>query len=266
MQLSTKPISLRLAAAALLAATACAQDFRANILGQVVDSSRAAIANAKVAATKDDTNFSRETVTNGEGIYTLVGLDPGRYIVTFTAGGFMTVRRSGIVLQVAERLNLSIAMEVGQLSESITVTGGQELVQSATASRGLVLNPTEMQEIPVSGRHVYMLMQLTPGVMFTQRAFGATGYSFMSAWAQSNAWTMNGGRTGTNQFLLNGAPVSTEGTYNTIPNVEAVQEMKVMVNTYDSQYGRSGGGHVTTTLKSGTNLWHGSAFDYWKNR
>ena len=68
MQLSTKPISLRLAAAALLAATAWAQDFRANILGQVVDSSRAAIANAKVAATKDDTNFSRETVTNGEGI------------------------------------------------------------------------------------------------------------------------------------------------------------------------------------------------------
>src|SRR6185295_14898994 len=109
------------------------------ILGQVVDPSRAPIVNAKVTATRDDTNASRETLTNTEGIYTVVGLDPGRYTVTFVAGGFTTVRRSGIILQVAERLNLSVAMEVGQLSESITVTGGQELVQSTTASRGLVL-------------------------------------------------------------------------------------------------------------------------------
>jgi Carboxypeptidase regulatory-like domain/TonB dependent receptor len=266
MQLSTSMITIRLVAVLILAASAYAQDFRGNILGLVTDSTRAAIPDAKVIATKDDTNVSRETITNSEGIYTLVGLDPGRYTVTFTANGFTTVRRSGIVLQVADRLNLPIAMDVGQLTESVTVTGGQELVQSATASRGLVLNPTDMQEIPVSGRHVYMLMQLTPGVIFTQRQFGAAGYSFMSAWAQSNAWTMNGGRTGTNQFLLNGAPVSTEGTYNTIPNVEAVQEMKVMVNTYDAQYGRSGGGHVSSTLKSGTNNWHGSVFDYWKNR
>ena len=256
----------RLAVCMVFGVAAYAQDFRANILGQVLDSSGLAITNAKVTATKDDTNVSRETVTNTEGIYTLVGLDPGRYTVTFVAGGFTTIRRSGIVLQVADRLNLSITMQVGQVTESITVTGEQELIQTATASRGLVLNPTEMQEIPVSGRHVYMLMQLTPGVVFTQRQFGASGYSFMSAWAQSNAWTLNGGRTGTNQFLLDGAPVSTEGTYNTIPNVEAVQEMKVMVNTYDAQYGRSGGGHVSTTLKSGTNHWHGSVFDFWKNR
>ena len=257
---------LSLATGLVLCSLSWAQEFRASILGEVRDSSGAAIPNATVKATKQDTNVSRETVTSAAGVYTLVGLDPGRYVVTVTASGFTTVQREGIVLQVAEKLNLSINMEVGQVTESVLVTAQQELIESTTASRGLVLNPTEMQEIPVSGRHVYMLLQLTPGVMFTQRTFGATGYSFMSAWAQSNAWTMNGGRTGTNQFLLNGAPVSTEGTYNTIPNVEAVQEMKVMVNTYDSQYGRSGGGHVTTTLKSGTNRWHGSVFDYWKNR
>lgn len=250
----------------LLGAAACAQDFRANIVGQVVDHSRLAMPSVTVTATKDDTNVSRDTITNAEGIYTVVGLDPGRYTVTFTASGFTTVRRSEIILQTAERLNLSVTMEVGNMTESITVAGDQELIQTATASRGLVLNPTEMQEIPVSGRHVFMLMQLTPGVAFTQRQFGASGYSFMSAWAQSNAWTLNGGRIGTNQFLLDGAPVSTEGTYNTIPSVEAVQEMKVMVNTYDAQYGRSGGGHVSTTLKSGTNHWHGSMFDFWKNR
>src|SRR5215471_17958224 len=149
MQASSNALSLTLFTGLLLAAAAYAQDFRANILGQVVDSSRAAIADAKVTATKDDTNVSRETVTNTEGIYTLVGLDPGRYTVIVAASGFTTVRRSGVVLQVAERLNLPITMEVGQVAESITVTGEQELVQSTTASRGLVLNPTEMQEIPV---------------------------------------------------------------------------------------------------------------------
>ena len=250
----------------LLGAAACAQDYRANIAGQVVDPSRLPIPNAAVTATKEDTNVRRDTVTNTVGMYTLVGLDPGRYTVTFTANGFTTVRRTGILLQVADKLNLPITMEVGKVTESVTVIGEQELIQTTSGSRGLVLDPTKMEEIPVSGRHVYMLMQLSPGVWFTQRTFGATGYSFMSAWAQSGAWTMNGGRTGTNQFLLNGAPVSTEGTYNTIPNVEAVEEMKIMVNTYDAQYGRSGGGHVSTTLKSGTNSWHGSVFDFWKNR
>ena len=77
---------------------------------------------------------------------------------------------------------------------------------------------------------------------------------------------MNGGRTGTNQFLLNGAPISTNGTFNLAPNVEAIQEFKVMVNTYDAQFGRSGGGHVNTTLKAGTNEWHGSLFEFWRNR
>jgi hypothetical protein len=253
-------------ACALLLSGAAAQEFRANILGSVLDGSGGAIVGATVVATKDDTNVSRQTVTNAEGMYTLVGLDPGRYTVIVTAGGFTSVRRSGIVLQVAERLNLPIRMDIGQVTESVTVVGEQELIQTATASRGLVFDPIKMQEIPVQGRHVFMLMTLSPGVMFTQRTFGATGFSAMSAWAMNGSFTMNGGRTGTNQFLLNGAPISTEGTYNEIPNAEAVQEMKVMVNTYDAQYGRSGGGHVNTTLRSGTNEWHGSLFDFWRNR
>ncbi len=261
-----KIISLSVVVCLLFGAGAYAQDFRANILGQVSDQSRSAIPGATVRATKDDTNVSRETVTNAEGIYTLVGLDPGRYTVTITANGFTTVRRSGIVLQVAERLNLPISMEVGQVTESITVVGEQELIQTASASRGLVFDPIKMQEIPMNGRQTFMLMRLSPGVMFTQRTFGATGFSGTRAWDVNGSFTMNGGRTGTNQFLLNGAPISTQGTFNLAPNVEAVQEMKVMVNTYDSQYGRSGGGHVSTTLRSGTNQWHGSVFDFWRNR
>ncbi len=241
------------------------QEFRATVLGLVQDPSGAAIVNASVKATKEDTNVTRETVTSSAGVYTLVGLDPGRYTVTITAEGFTTVRRAGIILQVAEKLNLPVTLEVGQVAESVTVVGEQELITTATASRGLVFDPIKMQEIPLNGRQAYMLLRLSPGVMFTQRSFGFTGFSGTRAWDVNGSFSMNGGRTGTNQFLLNGAPISTQGTFNLAPNVEAIQEMKIMVNTYDSQYGRSGGGHVNTTLKSGTNDWHGSVFDFWRN-
>jgi hypothetical protein len=245
---------------------ALGQEFRATILGQVKDPTGAPVAGATVIATKVDTNVNRETATTAAGLYTLVGLDPGRYTVTVTAPGFATVKRTDIVLQVAEKLNLPVTLEVGQVTESITVVGEQELIQTATASRGIVFDPVKMQEIPLNGRQAFMLMRLSPGVMFTQRQFGSSGFSGTRAWDVNGSFTMNGGRTGSNQFLLNGAPISTQGTFNMSPNVEAVQEMKIMVNTYDSQYGRSGGGHVNTTLRSGTNDWHGSVFDFWRNR
>lgn len=245
---------------------ALAQDYRATVLGQVTDPTGAAIPNATVKATREGTNVSKETVTNNEGIYTVVGLDPATYTITISANGFKTVVRTGIVLQTTQKLNLPVVMEVGQVTQEITVVGEQELIQTATASRGLVFDPVKMQEIPMNGRQTYMLMRLSPGVMFTQRTFGSTGFSGTRAWDVNGSFTMNGGRTGTNQFLLNGAPISTNGTFNLAPNVEAVEEMKVMVNTYDASYGRSGGGHVSTTLKSGTNAWHGTMFNFWRNR
>lgn len=242
------------------------QEYRATILGSITDSSGAAIPAAKIRALKVDTNVSKEVETTTAGVYTLPGLDPGVYNVTVSKDGFQTVHRQGIVLQTAEKLNLTIAMQVGQMTQEITVVGEQELVQTASASRGLVFDPIKVQELPLNGRQSYMLMRFTPGVTFNQRQFGSSGFSGTRAWDVNGSFTMNGGRAGTNQFLLNGAPISTNGTFNLAPNVEAIQEFKVMVNTYDAQYARSGGGHVSTTLKSGTNDIHGSLFDFWRNR
>jgi hypothetical protein len=258
---------LRLTCFVVFSVTAAfAQDFRASILGQVTDASGASIPGVKVRATRIETNVSREVETTSEGFYTVPGLDPGRYNVTFTRDGFQTVNRNDLVLQVAEKLNLSVRMDVGAVTQEVTVIGQQELIATATASRGLVFDPMHVQEIPLNGRQAYMLMRLSPGVMFTQRTFGAVGFSGTRAWDVNGSFVMNGGRAGSNQFLLNGAPISTQGTFNLAPNVEAVQEMKVMVNTYDAQYGRSGGGHVNTTLKSGANDWHGTLFNFWRNR
>ena len=250
----------------LCSLSATAQDYRATILGQVMDPGGASIPKASVKVTKKDTGVSRETITNDTGFYTITALDPGVYDVSVTAPGFSTLRRNDITLLTADKLNLSLKLEIGQVSQEVVVVGQQELINTATASRGLVIDPIKMTEIPLNGRQSYMLMNLVPGVRFTQRQFGSAGFSGTRAWDVNGSFTMNGGRTGTNQFLLNRAPISTDGAFNLAPNVEAIQEFKVMVNTYDAQFGRSGGGHVNTTLKAGTNEWHGSLFEFWRNR
>ena len=221
---------------------AWAQDYRATILGQVMDPGGSMVPKANVRVIKKDTGVSRETLTNDSGYYTITALDPGVYDVTVTAPGFSTLRRNSITLLTADKLNLNLNLEIGQVSQEVIVVGQQELINTATASRGLVIDPVKMTEIPLNGRQSYMLMNLVPGVRFTQRQFGSSGFSGTRAWDVNGSFTMNGGRTGTNQFLLNGAPISTNGTFNLAPNVEAIQEFKVMVNTYDSQFGRSGGG------------------------
>src|SRR6266849_225868 len=251
--------------AALSAFTALSQDFRGSITGTVTDPSGAVIPNAVVKAIKQGTNETKETVTNSQGLYSLPYLDPGRYTVEAHSTGFTTLSHTDIVLNVADKLNLSLEMKIGQIADQLTVVGDQELIMTTNASRGLVFDEIKVQEYPLNGRQSYMLMALTPGVLFTQQQFGSSGFSGTRGWDVNGSYTMNGGRTGTNQFLLNGAPISSNGTWNVAPNVEAIQEFKVMVNTYDAQYGRSGGGHVNTIIRSGTNGWHGSLFDFWRN-
>jgi len=242
------------------------QDYRATLLGQVLDPNSAAVPNATVRVTKRNTGVIRETVSNGQGYYTVTALDPGLYDVSAVAPGFATLRRPDVVLATADKVSLDLRLEIGQASTVVMVTAEQELINTATASRGLTIDSTKLTELPLNGRQSYMLMNLVPGVRFTQRQFGSGGFSGTRGWDVNGSFTMNGGRTGTNQFLLNGAPISTDGTFNVAPNVEAIQEFKVMVNTYDSQFGRSGGGHVNTTLKAGGNDVHGSLFEFWRNR
>src|SRR5216684_1041830 len=253
--------------AVLCVSFSLAQDYRATILGQVTDPSGSAIPNATVKATRVDTNTTTEVKASANGIYTIPFLNPGTYTVEASAAGFTTLKRENITLLTADKLNLPLKLQLGQMTQEVTVIGQQEMLDTATASRGLNFDPIKTQEYPLNGRQTYMLMALTPGVIFTQEAFGATGFSGTRGWDVNNSYMINGGRTGTSQFLLNGAPISNnDGTWQLAPNVEAVQEFKVMTNTYDAQYGRFGGGVVNTTVKSGTSDWHGDVFEYFRNR
>ena len=241
------------------------QDFRATITGQVTDAGGAAIAGAKVRAIQRSTNQVTEATSNQDGYYTLPYLQPSTYDIEVTAAGFDTLRRENLTLMVAEKRDLPLKLEVGNVHTEIQVTADVQEVQAADASGGLNFDALQASEYPINGRQVYMLMDLTPGVEFTQEQFGATGYSGTRAWDVSGAYVMNGGVQGTNSFSLNGAPVSLTGSWQIAPNADAVQEFKVMTNTYDASIARTGGGSVNTTLKSGTNQWHGSAYEYLRN-
>src|SRR5262249_1676213 len=134
------------------------------------------------------------------------------------------------------------------------------------ASRGVIFDQTKVQELPLNGRQEYMLMALSPGVLFSQEQFGSSGYSGTRGWDVSAAYKINGARPGTNVFLLNGVRISDNGgTWDVAPNIEAVQEFKVMINTYDAQFGGFSGGAVNTTVKSGSNQFHGDVYEYFRN-
>lgn len=244
-----------------------AQDFRATLFGQVTDPSGAAIAGATVRAVSVQTSETKEATTTAEGSYTIPYLNPGLYNLEVSAAGFRTLKRDKIVLRVADKINLPLKLQMGAVTESVTVTAEQEVLETGSADRGLVFDPIKTQEYPLNGRQTYMLMSLTPGVLFTQEQFGPSGFSGTRGWDANASYKINGARTGQSLFLLNGAPISNNGgSWQLAPNVEAVQEFKVMTNTYDAQYGRFSGGVVNTTVKSGSNDWHGDVFEYFRNR
>src|ERR1035441_6284271 len=151
------------------------------------------------------------------------------------------------------------------MSQEVTVSATTEILATGDASGGVNFDSTLTSELPLNGRQVYMLMSLSPGVQFTQEEFGATGYSGTRGWDVSGAYVMNGGVSGANSFSMNGAPNSITGTWQMAPNVDAIQEFKVQTNTYDASMGRTGGGSVNTVLKSGSNNWHGTLFDFMRN-
>jgi hypothetical protein len=252
----------------LLVVSVCAlaQDYRATLTGIVTDPSGAAVPDATVRATNVTNNSAKEAKTTSIGNYTIPYLDPGIYNVEVVAAGFQRILRKDIVLRVADKVNLPIQLAVGQAAESITVTAEQAVIETASADRGLVFDPLKTQQYPLNGRQTYALLGLTPGVIFTNEAFGPGGHSGQRGWDVTNSYKINGARPGQNLFLLNGAPISdNQGTWQLAPNVEAVQEFKVMTNTYDASYGRFGGGVVNTTIKGGGNDWHGNVFDYFRN-
>ncbi len=246
-----------------------AQDFRATLSGTVTDPSGAAVPNANIKATNTANNVAKETKSNSDGVFTIPFLDPGVYTVEVTAAGFETLRREAVTLATAQHLNFPVRLTVGQAATEVTITAQVESVDTADANRGLVFDPIKTQEYPLNGRQSYMLLALTPGVIFGQQQFGASGFSGTRGWDVNSSYKFNGARqgNGNNVFMLNGTPISDNGSqWDFAPSVDAIQEFKAETTAYDASYGHEAGGVVNTTIRAGTNNWHGDVYDYFRNR
>jgi len=266
IRFASSSLSILLAASFVVSA----QEFRGTLTGQVADPSGATVAAAQVQAVNQATQQVYPATTTAKGVYFIPYMLPGTYTVTVTASGFKTQVQDNVLLQAGKSFNVNFSLQLGTTVETVTVSDVPPLVEAANGSGGTVLTERELANVPLNGRQVYTLLGTTPGSQFLQNQFGAQGYSGTRAWDVSNNYTLGGGVQGYQQFTLNGTNITnqnngSQGTWQLAPNVDALQEVNVMTTTYDARYGRTGGGTVNMVTKSGTNGYHGDAYEYFEN-
>ena len=194
-----------------LPALTSAQETRATLTGTVKDSQGAVVPGVTVSALNTDTNVATEAVTNEAGVLQPAEAAARPVRVTASLSGFKTWVREGITLRTAETVTINIQLAVGAVEETITVSAASSAIESNESTISQTIENKRISELPLNGRQVYMLMQLTPGTLFTQTTFGATGFSGTRAWDVNGSLSVHGSRTGNNEFLIDGAPSSGTG-------------------------------------------------------
>jgi hypothetical protein len=260
---------LPIASAALLLPTLTyAQEYRGTLSGTVTDPSGAVIPGAAVTAKSAEQTYTAKSDRSGR--FVIPFAQPNTYAITVKAPGFGTAIFPGLLLQVAGTIDIPAKLKVASDINEVTVSSEEFQLATTDASVGTVLDTDKIENLPLNGRQIYTLISLIPGARFTQTQFGAGGYSGTRGWDVSNAYQVNGQPGFSNQFLLNGAPITIQsgggaGSWTFSPSVDAIQQFKVMTLTFDAQYGRAGGGIINTVIKNGTPHIHGTVYDYWKN-
>jgi hypothetical protein len=241
-----------------------AQQGRGTILGTVSDASGAAVAGAIVKVTNIQTNFTLETATTGDGLYQAPNLAVGEYTVTVEKQGFRKVVRSGLQLQVDQRAQVDVTLEVGQLADSIEVQGEAPLVDTSNTSIGKVVDQKRVSELPLNGRNALALTLLTPSVKSNA---GPTASGFADRGIQLSSISINGGPNAMNGQLLDGGNniQSYIGEVAINPGVDSVEEFKVQSGGMSAEYGFTAGGVINMVTRSGTNALHGSVYHFLRN-
>ncbi len=254
---------MRKAIFAILAATLLlAAQNTANISGTVTDASGAAVASAVVTLTNTTTSAKRETKTNNTGQYVFELMPVGEYSIEVTAPGFKKFVRNGIVLNIDQAARIDAPLVVGAVTEQVTVEAGVPLVNTENAAIGRVTENKEIIDLPILDRNVYNLVTLTPGVDNNQTSF-TLGYPQQNININGG---VDGGAGSVNYYLDGGTNM--DGLRNTgaiMPNPDAVQEFKLLTNSYSAEYGHFAGGVVIVATKSGGNQLHGSLFEFLRN-
>src|SRR5580658_1323169 len=258
--LSTKRTLLALVC---LAASAWAQN-SGSITGTVRDATGAVVPGAQVVLSDTQKGISLKTTTNSGGDYLLAGLPTGTFNLSLTAKGFRRFEATGIVLETAQKARVDAVLEVGAVTNEITVLGSQVAqVETQSSEISGVVTGKEISQIVLNGRNFTQLVTLQPGVSNqTGQDEGVVGV------AGSVAMSINGGRTEYNNWEMDGGDTmdnGSNGTLNVYPNIDAIAEVRVLTSNYGAQYGRNGSGTVETVTKSGTKDFHGDLFEFLRN-
>ena len=236
------------------------EETAATITGQVTDSSGASIPNATVIVTNTETGMTRQVQSNAEGNYTVSPLMPGSYTIKVEQTGFKGYVQN-ITLNVRDRRQVAIVLEVGAPSETVTVTDEPPLIQESSTGQTLISNK-QIVEIPLVNRDFTKLLELVPGVssdLTDETSLGLTNRAAVS---------INGLRRNGVNFLVDGVNNTDGGSNITLlstPTIDSIQEFKVLTSNYTAEFGRSAGGVVTVVTKSGSNQYHGSLYEFVRN-
>ncbi len=260
----------------VLVSSAVGQMETATISGQVVDPHGLAVAAARVRLVDIDRDTTLETTSGQSGLYRFPSVRPGRYRMEVTATGFKVVNVTGITVNVQDHLEQNFKLALGSVSESVTVEGGAPLVDTESATVSTVVDRQFADNLPLNGRSFQTLIDLTPGVVVTP----SSGY-------EPGQFSVNGQRTNSNYWMVDGVAANigvssstptngagmagTVGSYsalggtNSLVSVDALQEFRVQTSTYAPEFGRTPGAQISIVTRSGTDQWHGSLFDYFRN-
>jgi hypothetical protein len=238
----------------LFAQSGRAQQEQGTISGSVADISGAEVRGASIKAVNIDTNVESSTVSDKDGYFTIPYLNPGNYNITAEAVGFSRSIVAGIHLTVNLTANVRLTLKPGQVNQQVTVQANTIQLETENSELGGTVNRQQIIELPQLGRNPYNLLALQPGVLPV--------YNNAGIQAQ-----INGGMANTSNVLLDGATQvnSSSGDLAYTPPLESVGELKLITNNYSAEYGMSGGGVVTAASESGTNTFHGSAYEYLRN-
>src|SRR5207247_2660647 len=240
-----------------------AQALRATILGTVKDATGATLPGVSVEAKNLLTGVAQSVVTNGQGRFNLPDLPLGTYEVQASIAGFQTVVHKGLTLTVGSQNVVDFTLPIGQVEETVTVTGESPMVDTTSAAFATTISQKQIADLPLNGRNYAQLITLSPGVTtvtFTGSLFG-----------RQQVYSVAGGRPEGQAFLLDNTNVANfwnraagSGVLGTTLGVEAIEEFQTLTNTYSAQFG-GGGGAINAITRSGANALHGSAFEFVRN-
>ena len=237
-----------------------AQSFQGGIRGTVRDSGGAVIPTAKVTLIEEATGIARAGVTDPAGGFVFNSLNPATYSIVVENPGFKRLEHKGVIVATQEFLELDLKLEVGQVTDSVNVTEEVPLLETANASTGQIIDGQKLADLPNMGRNPFY-----EGVKISQNVVpgGDPKFNRMEDQSGSSQISIAGGPITGNNYLLDGIAITDSSNHAVIiPSIEAVQEVKLQINTYDAEVGRTGGGTFNSFLKSGSNQLHGSAFGY----